>query len=108
MVALDARSRALNAVTIFLLAVRLPDRPLWVVWVGTAQTIARSGNYFSDGYIYTDHPTTSRVSCEVTVAEAAAFIIFFAFIYYDTDVSYVSIQAIRGKGIWMSSIVGSK
>ncbi|KAG1843711.1 hypothetical protein C8R48DRAFT_463353 [Suillus tomentosus] len=108
MVALDVRSRALNAVAIFLVAVRLLDRPLWVVWVGTAQTIARSAHYFPDGCIYSDYATTSRISCEVTVAEAAAFIIFFAFVYYDTNVSYAIIQATRGKGIWMSSIVGSK
>ncbi|KAG1789624.1 uncharacterized protein HD556DRAFT_1538151 [Suillus plorans] len=53
------------------------------------------------------YPTTSQISYEVTVAEAAAFIIFFAFIYYDTIVSYAIIQAIRGKGIWMSSIAAA-
>ncbi|KAG2091966.1 uncharacterized protein F5147DRAFT_722696 [Suillus discolor] len=45
MVALDVRSRALNVAAIFLLVDRLPI-VLWVVWVGTAETIARSTYYF--------------------------------------------------------------
>lgn len=82
---------------------------IWVVWVSTAvDTVAGRAYYFPDGCIYTDYPTTNQICYEITVAEGAAFVIFFsAFIYYDTIVLYAIIQAIRGKGIWMSSIAAA-
>ncbi|KIK34487.1 hypothetical protein CY34DRAFT_110266 [Suillus luteus UH-Slu-Lm8-n1] len=82
---------------------------IWLVWVGTAvDTVAGRAYYFPDGCIYTDYPTTNQICYEVTVAEGAAFIIFFsAFIYYDTIVLYAIIQAIRGKGVWTSSIAAA-
>lgn len=58
-----------------------------MVWVGTAvDTVAGRAHYFPDGHIYTGHPTTNHICYEIIVAETAAFIILFVFIYYDTPV----------------------
>lgn len=82
---------------------------LWVIWVGTAgDTAAGRAYYFPDGCIYPDYPTSNQICYEITVVEAAAFAIFFSvFIYYDTIVLYAIIQAIRGRGIWTSSIAAA-
>lgn len=82
---------------------------LWVIWVSTAgDTVAGRAYYFPDGCIYPDYPTSNQICYEITVVEAAAFAIFFSvFIYYDTIVLYAIIQAIRGRGIWTSSIAAA-
>ncbi|OAX33346.1 hypothetical protein K503DRAFT_804440 [Rhizopogon vinicolor AM-OR11-026] len=82
---------------------------LWVLWVGTAgDTVASKAYYYPDGCIYTDYPATNQICYEITVVEAAAFIIFFSvFIYYDTIVLFAIIQAFRGKGVWTSSIAAA-
>ncbi|KAG1736422.1 uncharacterized protein EDB91DRAFT_1292013 [Suillus paluster] len=61
---------------------------LWVTWVATAvSTVAGRAYYFPDGCIYTNYPQTNQICYEVTIMEAAAFIIFFCvFIYYVTIV----------------------
>ncbi|KAG2137079.1 hypothetical protein DEU56DRAFT_697294, partial [Suillus clintonianus] len=82
---------------------------LWAIWIGTASdAVAGRALYFPDGCIYPDYPTSNQICYEITVVEAVAFIIFFSvFIYYDTIVLYAIIQAIRGRGIWTSSIAAA-
>ncbi|KAG2339357.1 hypothetical protein BDR05DRAFT_1062201 [Suillus weaverae] len=82
---------------------------LWLAWVGTAvDTVAGRAHYFPDGCIYTDYPKSNQICYEITVAEGAAFLIFFSvFIYYDTIVLYAIIRAVRGKGIWTSSVAAA-
>ncbi|KAG1836009.1 hypothetical protein DFJ58DRAFT_735287 [Suillus subalutaceus] len=71
-----------------------------VAWVGTAvDTVA------ARAHISLTDTFTQVIRYEVIVAEAAAFIVFFVFIYYDTIVLYA---IIRGKGIWTSSIAAAR
>ncbi|KAJ8595795.1 hypothetical protein M405DRAFT_929296 [Rhizopogon salebrosus TDB-379] len=82
---------------------------LWVLWVATAgDTVAGRAYYYPDGCVYTDYPTANQICYEITVVEAAAFIIFFSvFIYYDVIILFAIIQTLRGKGVWTSSIAAA-
>ncbi|KAI9569253.1 hypothetical protein HD554DRAFT_1981472, partial [Boletus coccyginus] len=79
---------------------------LWVVWVGAAgDTVAGKAYYFPAGCVYDNYPTANLICYEFTVVEAFAFLNFFcAFIYYDVIFLYAIINAIRGKGIWTTSV----
>ncbi|KAG1857486.1 hypothetical protein F4604DRAFT_1931439 [Suillus subluteus] len=71
-----------------------------VAWVDTAvDTVA------ARAHISLTDTFTQAICYEVIVAEAAAFIVFFVFIYHDTMVLYA---IIRGKGIWTSSTAAAR
>ncbi|KAH7921086.1 hypothetical protein BV22DRAFT_980762, partial [Leucogyrophana mollusca] len=78
---------------------------LWLLWVATAgDSAAAKAYYFPEGCIYRSQ-ITNQICYEFTVVEGFSFVIFFAvFIYYDTLVLYSIINAIRGKGVWTSTV----
>ncbi|KAG9317899.1 hypothetical protein JVU11DRAFT_2128 [Chiua virens] len=79
---------------------------LWVLWVGTAaDTVFGKAYIYPDGCIYSDYPQANSVCDEFTAVEAFAFLNFFAaFIYYDVIILYAIINAIRGTGVWTTSV----